>query len=76
MKYLKLLVLGFLNMLLFLLSSSEQEDKSNTKQIDWLDNPDSDPYHDGDWKDYNGNIYSRSIDGNHYDQTGRKWDKQ
>jgi len=74
-KYLKLLFLGLLNVVLFLFSSSGQEDKNNTKQIDWLDNPDSDPFHDGDWEDHDGNTYSKSIDGNHYDQSGSKWNE-
>lgn len=74
MKYLKLLLLGLINLLVFLLSDSDNKN-SNTKQITWLDNPDSDPLHDGDWEDYNGDTYSKNIDGNHYDQSGSKWEQ-
>jgi hypothetical protein len=73
MKYLRLLFIGFLNVLLFLLSISGNDEKDSTKQIDWLDNPESDPGHDGDWEDVNGNRHKQNIDGNHYDSSGNKW---
>ncbi len=37
--------------------------------------PRSDPLHDGDWEDDHGNTYSKNIDGNHYDQAGKKWNE-
>lgn len=75
MKYFRLLFIGLLNVLLFLLSISGNDEKDNTKQIDWLDNPESDPSHDGDWEDVNGNRYKQNIDGNHYDSSGNKWNE-
>ncbi|MCU8395841.1 hypothetical protein M2G63_21080 [Vibrio vulnificus] len=73
MKYFKMVCFGLLNVVLFLLSALLHSDDENTKQIDDFDNPDSDPFHDGDWEDHNGNTYSQHTDGNHYDSFGKKW---
>lgn len=72
MKYITLFLTLILKVFLWLLTSA-QADSDDKRQIDWLDNPESDPFHDGDWEDYNGNTYSKNIDGNHYDQSGREW---
>ena len=75
MKYLKLLFTALLNVLIFLLSASSNNKKDHTKQIDWVDNPESDPFHDGDWEDVNGIRYQQNIDGNHCDSSGNKWNE-
>ncbi|MEJ6473193.1 hypothetical protein [Pseudoalteromonas piscicida] len=71
MKYVKVALVCLLKVLVFLLSI-DSEDK-NTKQIDRFDNPDSDPYHDGSWEDVFGTVYSKGIDGKHYDASGSTW---
>ncbi|WP_333795829.1 hypothetical protein [Rheinheimera sp.] len=75
MKYLIFLFVGLLNVLLFFLSISGNDKINKTKQIDWLDNPESNPSHEGDWEDVNGNSYKKNIDGNHYDSSGNKWNE-
>lgn len=72
LKYVILLLTLILKVFFWLLTSA-QADSDDKRQIVWLDNPESDPFHDGDWEDYNGNTYSKNIDGNHYDQSGREW---
>lgn len=71
MKYVKVALVCLLKVLVFLLSIDSKD--NNTKQIDWIDNPDSDPYHDGDWEDVCGTVYSKGIDGKHYDASGSTW---
>lgn len=74
MKYITLFLTLILKVFFWLLTSA-QANSDDKKQIDWLDNPGSDPLHDGDWEDDTGNIYSKNIDGNHYDQAGNKWNE-
>ncbi|MBY0417575.1 hypothetical protein [Rheinheimera sp. F8] len=74
MKYITLFLTLILKVFFWLLTSA-QANSDDKKQIDWLDNPRSDPLHYGDWEDYNGNTYSKNIDGNHYDQAGKKWNE-
>lgn len=72
MKYITLFLTLILKFFFWLLTPA-QANSYDKKQIDWLDNLRSDPLHDGDWEDYNGNTYSKNIDGNHYDQSGTEW---
>lgn len=73
MKILRIILVGLLNILLFCLSGDESDKNNNTRQIDLFDNPNSNPHHDGDWEDVNGNVFERNIDGNHYSQSGDLW---
>ncbi|OQK63591.1 putative secreted protein [Vibrio vulnificus] len=74
MKLLKLVCLGILSVMCSILYALLSSNNDDTKQIDDFNNPDSDPFHNGDWEDHEGNTYSQHMDGSQRDSFGKRWD--